>query len=169
MVVRLEVGLDGAHVAGKTFRPVIDNLLHEILREVTLGFVTEPARGRHGSIDGQPKDADKDDEETHREDRRQLGADGTLTANLALGDAVHVLRHERAPVAIGRTHKGVTAFAEEIFEEAHVQSRTGWAARARAGAAMRRTSKGKSRPTQEALLGIRLVSVMPGIVLISRK
>jgi hypothetical protein len=34
---------------------------------------------------------------------------------------------------------------------------------------MRRTNEVKSRPTQEALFGIRLVAVIPGIVLISRK
>ena len=50
----------------------------------------------------------------------QLGADGALAADLAFGDAVDVLRYERTPVAISLAQEGVTAFAEEIIEEAHV-------------------------------------------------
>ena len=171
LVIGLEVGLDGTDIARETFGARGDDLLHE-------GFGQEAVRleahlgggsGGRGFVDGPPDQRAEHEEEERRGDGRQLGAHDALAAELAGGHALDVLRHEGAPVTVGLAAESVAAAAEQRIEEAHGQRWSVRVARARAGAAMRRTSAGKSSPTQEALLGIRLVAVMPGIVLISRK
>ena len=124
LVVRLEVGLDGAHVARRAVGRGADDLAEEGLGQESVGLVTErdPARGR-GVLQRDPEKIAHQGEQHRAENGGQPGPDGATAADLVGRHAVDLLRDEVAPVTVRGAEIRITTSSEDPVEEAHVSAR----------------------------------------------